>query len=76
MLTITDLEPGDYEIRCEDKLIGKAEAKALAAGVNLNSLLLESGQTAPWDALAKQIWQGKSLEQIGQTRWRFEVSKK
>lgn len=75
LLTVTGLPDGKYTVHCEGKLIGAADAKTLADGVNLNTLLLDSQQTAPWDPLAKELWVGKSLEQIGKTRWRFEVRK-
>lgn len=73
LLQVTGLPEGKYEIRCEDKPIGTTDAKALAAGVNLNALLLESKQPAPWLGLTKELWAGKALDQIGQTKWRFDV---
>ncbi len=60
----------------EGKTIGETDAAALANGVNLNSLLLDSKNPAPWEAMAKQIWAGKDLEQVGKTNWKFEVKKK
>ena len=39
----------------------------------MNSLLLDSKEVAPWQVLAAQIWEGKGLEEVGKTRWRFEV---
>jgi lysophospholipase L1-like esterase len=74
-LQIDGLPEGVYEIRCEDKRIGSASAAKLAQGVNLNTLLLDSKEAAPWETLATQIWDGKGLDQIGKTRWRFEVRK-
>jgi lysophospholipase L1-like esterase len=74
-LAIADLPPGTYQITCEGKPLGSADAKELARGVNLNTLLLDAKQPAPWEALARQVWDGKDLGQIGATRWRFEVSK-
>jgi lysophospholipase L1-like esterase len=74
-LQIDGLPNGSYEIRCQDKRIGAATSASLAQGVNLNSLLLDSKEPAPWEALASQIWEGKELEQIGQTRFKFEISK-
>jgi hypothetical protein len=76
LLRVSDLPQGKYEILVEGKTLGMVEAKALAQGVNLNALLLDSKQPAPWEALAKEIWAGKSLEQVGKTRWRFEVVKR
>jgi lysophospholipase L1-like esterase len=72
-LQVDGLPQGDYEIRCQDKRIGTATAAKLNQGVNLNSLWLDSKEVAPWEALATQIWDGKELDQIGKTRWRFEV---
>ncbi len=76
LLAVTGLPDGSYEILCEGKLIGEADAGRLAAGVNLNTLLLDSGAKAPWAELTDQLWAGKGLDQIGQTRWRFVVRKK
>jgi hypothetical protein len=73
---ITGLDRGEYEIRCEDKVIGTATREALATGVNLNSLLLASDHEAPWARLAKAFWDGQMLDQIGHTRWRFVVRKR
>lgn len=75
LLTITDLPSGAYEIRCEGKLIGVVDAASLAVGVNLNSVLLDQGQEAPWAATAQALWEGKNLDRIGKTRWRFAVRK-
>jgi lysophospholipase L1-like esterase len=74
-LRIDGLPEGAYEIRCQDKRIANATAAALAKGVNLNTLLLDSKEAAPWQVLTSQIWEGKELDQIGKTRWRFEVKK-
>ncbi|HVS34158.1 MAG TPA: GDSL-type esterase/lipase family protein [Gemmataceae bacterium] len=76
LLAVTGLPDGNYEILCEDKPIGEATASRLAEGVNLNTLLLDSGKPAPWAELAEQLWAGKGLDQIGATRWRFAVRKK
>jgi lysophospholipase L1-like esterase len=75
MLEVRGLAKGMYEIHCEGKRLGTADAGALAKGVNLNTLVLDSKEAAPWEELAKQIWAGKELDQIGTTRWRFEVRK-
>jgi hypothetical protein len=73
LLQVTGLAAGDYEIRCEGRPIGTVDAATLTAGVNLNSLLLDAPRGAPWGALAAAIWEGKRLEEIGRTRWRFEI---
>jgi lysophospholipase L1-like esterase len=75
LLSVTDLPAGKYTVSCEGKQLGTATEKELAAGVNLNSLLLDSGNKAPWEAVAKEWWQGKNLEQIGATAWSFEVAR-
>jgi lysophospholipase L1-like esterase len=74
-LKIEGLSDGMYAIRCEGKPIGMVSAKSLAEGVNLNTLLLDSQNAAPWEALAKDLWAGKALDQIGKTKWQFEVKK-
>jgi lysophospholipase L1-like esterase len=76
LLTVTGLPEGTYEILCEGKLMGEADAGRLASGVNLNTLLLDSGRAAPWAELTDQLWAGKALDQVGKTRWRFVVRKK
>jgi hypothetical protein len=76
LLAVTGLQPGEYEIRCEGYPIGTAGAHALALGVNLNTLLLDRDREAPWSALAEAIWEGRMLELIGRTRWRFVVRKR
>ena len=75
LLTVTDLPAGDYEILCEDKPIGVIDSKTLADGINLNSLLLDQGHLAPWQIEATDFWDGNDLDQIGKTKWRFEVRK-
>ncbi|MEI6233611.1 MAG: hypothetical protein WCT04_11195 [Planctomycetota bacterium] len=76
MLKISGLEAGRYEVSCEGKPVGLASELELAAGVNLNTLLLDSKNPAPWGELAKAIWIGKSLDEIGRTKWKFRVEKK
>lgn len=76
MLKINGLEGGNYEVLCEGKPIGRATDKELAAGVNLNTLLLDSKNPAPWGELLKNIWVGKRLEEIGSTSWKFRVEKR
>ncbi|MBY0521744.1 MAG: hypothetical protein K2R98_00005 [Gemmataceae bacterium] len=75
MLKVTELPEGKYAVRCEGKPIGIVDAKALADGVNLNSVLLDGKNPAPWEAVVKELWAGKALDQIGKTQWRFEVRK-
>lgn len=76
MLKINGLEPGKYEVSCEGKPIGLASEKELATGVNLNTLLLDSKNPAPWSDLLKNVWIGKRLDEIGTTKWKFRVEKK
>jgi lysophospholipase L1-like esterase len=76
LLRVTGLKEGMYEIQCDAKTIGFATADALAKGVNLNSVVLDSGLATPWDGLAKQVWAGKDLNQIGSTNWRFRIIRK
>ena len=76
LLTVEGLPPGDYAIGCEGKPIGVATSESLALGVNLNTLLLESGFEAPWAGLAQRIWDGEDLDQVGKTNWKFEVRRR
>jgi lysophospholipase L1-like esterase len=75
LLSIMDLPAGTYALSCEGRPLGSADATELARGVNLNTLLLDAKQPAPWEALARQLWEGKDISQIGATRWRFEVKR-
>jgi hypothetical protein len=89
MLTVGGLTEGPYNVSCEGKPIGTCDAKALAAGVNLNSLLLESKNPAPWAALADELYKACAhklllaspdqhadpFTKIGATHWRFEIKK-
>ncbi len=72
-LRVIGLKAGNYEIHCQGKSLGATTADALSKGINLNTLVLDSGVTPPWDALARQIWAGKSLDQIGNTQWQWQV---
>ncbi|HLX64686.1 MAG TPA: GDSL-type esterase/lipase family protein [Planctomycetota bacterium] len=74
MLQIGGLPPGQYEVSCEGKPVGRASEKELAAGVNLNTLLLDAKNPAPWGEWLKDIWVGKRLEEIGKTAWKFRVA--
>jgi lysophospholipase L1-like esterase len=76
LLRVAGLKEGMYEIQCESQPLGLASADALAKGVNINTLLLDSGAVAPWDALAKQVWAGKDLDQIGKTNWGYRIVRK
>jgi lysophospholipase L1-like esterase len=74
-LQVSGLAKGNYEIQWEGKSLGTTSADALGRGINLNTLLLDSGTAAPWEGLSKQIWAGKDLDQIGKTRWTFRISR-
>lgn len=76
MLKIGGLGEGEYAVEADGKLLGTASAEQLKNGVNINSLLLDSGHAAPWDELVLELWAGKSLNKIGKTKYRFEVHKK
>lgn len=76
LLKVTRLAEGAYEILVEGQPLGEASAQELAAGINLNAVLLKSGKPAPWKTLADELWSGKGLEKIGQTAWVFELKKK
>jgi lysophospholipase L1-like esterase len=75
LLKVTGLAEGEYEISCEGKPVGVVNASRLATGVNLNSVLLDSKNVAPWDALVRQIWTGQELSSIGKTAWRYSVKR-
>jgi hypothetical protein len=75
MLKVAGLAEAEYEILCEGRPIGVAKAGDLGLGVNLNSLLLDGGRKAPWEGMTRSIWEGKGLDQIGQTRWRCALRK-
>jgi lysophospholipase L1-like esterase len=73
LLKVTGLSEGSYDIFCEGKPVGRVNSTQLDSGVNLNSVLLDSKNAAPWDALARELWAGKGLSQIGSTQWQFNV---
>lgn len=75
MLKIAGLPVGNYTVSANGKPLGDTTAANLAQGVNLNSLLLDSGNPAPWADLTNELWRGKSLEKIGTTQFVFEVKK-
>ena len=75
MLKISGLDSGDYQITCDGKTIGAASAKELSDGVNLNALLLDSKNPAPWADLAKSLWLGQRLDEIGKTKFKFKIEK-
>lgn len=75
-LQIAGLKAGAYEISCEGKSLGAVSADALGGGVNLNTVLLDSGAVAPWDTLAKQLWAGKDANQVGKTSWSWRIVRK
>jgi hypothetical protein len=76
LLQVTDLPAGKYDVLCAGVTLGTATEKELSIGVNLNALLLDSGAQAPWEALAKEWWQGKKFDEIGATRWSFAVTRR
>lgn len=75
-LAVPGLTAGNYEIAWEGKTFGSASAADLAKGVNLNSLVLQSGQDAPWNSVIEPIWLNKDLSTIGKTSWKFTVQKR
>src|SRR5262249_33539215 len=75
LLEVTCLGPGQYESRCEGQPTGAADAQTLAVGVDVNSLILDGGREAPWQALSQAVWDGRMRDCAGRTRWRFEVRK-
>jgi hypothetical protein len=75
LLRIVGLPAGKYKVACEGKNLGTASADELRTGINLNTLVLQNGVAAPWEALAKQIWAGKELDKIGKTKWNFSIDR-
>ncbi len=76
LLRVAGLPKGKYDVSCEGTRLGAASDAELAKGINLNTLVLDSGITPPWANLAKQLWAGKDLEQIGKTHWTFRIEAK
>jgi len=51
LMAATNLPPGDYEIRAEGRLLGKASASKLARGLNIASMTADGWEPGgPWDA--------------------------
>jgi lysophospholipase L1-like esterase len=73
MLKVTGLSNGAYALRCNGKPCGSATAAQLETGVNLNSLVLDAGVEAPWSALAKQIWDGKTMAELIDRKLVFRI---
>ena len=73
MLKIAGLPGGEYELICNNLPCGKSSAETLAAGVNLNSMLLDQKLPAPWNALAQQLWDGVKLEQLNGRALHFQL---
>ena len=65
-----------YELECEGKTLGSVSGGELSKGININTLVLDNGVTPPWDDLAKKIWAGKELDQVGKTQWNWRVVRK
>lgn len=75
VLKIAGLDAASYDISVDGQPLGRVTAEQLAAGVNLNTVLLDSGNKAPWADLVLEIWRGKGLDKIGKTRFSFEIRK-
>jgi len=75
-LQIGEMKKGIYQIRVEGKLLGDVTHEILARGFNLNELAHVNKMTPPWAELVLDLWDGKNLDRIGNTSWRFEVSPK
>jgi lysophospholipase L1-like esterase len=51
LLAVTNLPAGDYEIRAEGRLLGKASAAKLARGLNISGMTSDGWEPGgPWDA--------------------------
>ena len=51
LLAVTNLPAGDYEIRADGRLLGKASAERLARGLNVASMTANGWEPGgPWDA--------------------------
>ena len=89
MLTVSGLSDGQYDVLCDGKPVGSCDATTLSAGVNLNTLLLDSKNPAPWNDLADEIYKACARKllitssdqmrdpssKIGTTHWRFEIKR-
>lgn len=73
LLKITGLAPGNYTLECNDKPAGKATEKQFAAGVNLNTLLLDAGVPAPWNHLAEKLWDATPLADLEGRKLIFKI---
>jgi acetyl esterase/lipase/lysophospholipase L1-like esterase len=75
-LAVTNLPPGDYEIRAEGRPLGKVNADRLARGLNISSMTADPWQPGgPWDAqsdVVKELVDARDkLWMSGVTRSRF-----
>jgi lysophospholipase L1-like esterase len=56
LIQVTRLEPGDYEVRAEGRLIGKYSAERLARGENIASATSNGWEPGgPWDAQSDAV---------------------
>lgn len=66
LLIVKNLEPGTYEIRAENRSLGKTDARALARGVNISSMTANGWEPGgPWDA------QSVAVKELVETRDRL-----
>lgn len=73
LLKITNLPAGEYALECNGKPAGKATEKQFAAGVNLNTLLLDAGVPAPWNNLAEKLWDATPLADLEGRKLIFKI---
>ena len=56
LLAVTNLAAGDYEIRAENRLLGKLSADRLAHGINISSMTSDPWLPGgPWDAQSSVV---------------------
>jgi lysophospholipase L1-like esterase len=56
MLAVRNLAPGEYDIRVQDRVIGRATAEQLREGLNISSMTTNGWEPGgPWDAQAAVI---------------------
>ena len=74
LLTVKNLPPGEYEIRAEERLLGKVNAQRLAQGLNISTMTADAWQLGgPWDAQSCAV---KELVEARDRLWRSGALRK
>ncbi len=74
-LKIAGLAAGKYTLECNGQVVGSATENQFAAGVNLNTMMLDAGVPAPWKEIAEKLWNGAKLSEIENRTLTFKLKR-